>query len=283
MDSRVANKRQLENLIRAGAFDSLDKNRRRLCEGADLLVRMAGSAAGGRDASQPSLFTGEGATAKPRLDLPKVEDWPEIERLAHEQEAIGFYLSAHPLDAYGKSLERIGVVPSGALKERLRGAEARRLKLAGIVVRKQERTSQRGNRFAFVQFTDKDGAFEAVVFAELLSEVRDMLEPKIPLLVTVEARLDGEEIKLTAQAIEPLDGAVANADTGLRVHVTDPTLLPALRDVFAGSKKGRGRVNLVLPLEGEREVEMLLRDTYAISGDMRSRIAALPGVTVAEI
>jgi hypothetical protein len=53
--------------------------------------------------------------------------------------------------------------------------------------------------------------------------------------------------------------------------------------VFAGSKKGRGRVNLVLPLEGECEVEMLLRETYAISGDMRSRIAALPGVTVAEI
>jgi DNA polymerase-3 subunit alpha len=283
VDSRVANKRQLENLIKAGAFDSLDKNRKRLFEGADVLVRLSGSAAGAHDASQPSLFATEGASAKPRLDLPKVEDWPEIERLAHEQEAIGFYLSAHPLDAYGKSLERIGIVPSGQIKERLRTAEARKLKLAGILVRKQERTSQRGNRFAFVQFTDKDGSFEVVVFAELLSEARDKLEPKTPLLITVEARLDGEEIKLTGQAIEPLDKAVANAVAGLRVHLADPAPLPTLKTVFAGGKKGRGRVNIVLALESGGEVEIALPEAYTISGDMRARIASLPGVTVAEI
>jgi DNA polymerase-3 subunit alpha len=283
VDSRVANKRQLENLIKAGAFDSLDKNRRRLFEGADVLVRLSGSAAGGQDATQPSLFAGEGAGAKPRLDLPKVDDWPEIERLAHEQDAIGFFLSAHPLDVYGKSLERIGIVPSGQIKERLRAAEARRLKLAGILVRKQERTSQRGNRFAFVQFTDKDGAFEVVMFAELLAEARDKLEPKTPLLVTVEARLDGEEIKLTCQGVEPLDKAVANAAAGLRVHLADPAPLPTLKTVIAGGQKGRGRVNVVISLEGGGEVEIALPEAYAITGDMRARIAALPGVTVAEI
>jgi DNA polymerase-3 subunit alpha len=283
VDSRIANKRQLESLIRAGAFDALDRNRRRLFEGADVLVRMAGSAAGGKDASQPSLFAGDGATARPRLDLPKVEDWPEIERLNHELEALGFYISAHPLDAYGTALARVGIVPSGQIKDRLRTAEARKLKLAGIVVRKQERTSQRGNRFAFIQFQDRDGPFEIVAFSELLSEARDKLESKAPLLVTVEARLDGEEVKLTGQAIENLDKAVANAVAGLRVHVTDPTPLPTLRKVFADGKKGRGRVNLVLAIDPSREVEIILPEAYAISGDLRARIAALPGVTVAEI
>jgi DNA polymerase-3 subunit alpha len=283
VDSRIANKRQLENLIRAGAFDALDRNRRRLFEGADLIVRLSGSAAGGKDASQPSLFAGDGATARPRLDLPKVDDWPEIERLANEQAAIGFFLSAHPLDAYGTALARVGVVPSGQIKDRLRTAEARKLKLAGILVRKQERTSQRGNRFAFIQFTDKDGPFEIVAFSELLSDARDKLESKQPLLITVEARLEGDEVKMTGQAIEPLDKAVANAVAGLRVHVADTAQLPTLKNVFADGKKGRGRVNIVLAIDASREVEIVLPEAYAISGDMRARIAALPGVTVAEI
>jgi DNA polymerase III subunit alpha len=284
VDSRVANKRQLENLIRAGAFDSLDANRKRLFEGADVLVRLAGSAAGGRDASQPSLFAGEdGAAARPRLNLPETGDWPALERLAQEFEAIGFYLSAHPLDAYGKSLARIGVVPSGAIAERMAGAEARRLKLAGVMVRKQERTSSRGNRFAYVQLSDADGVFEVLIFAELLGAARDRLESNTPLLLTVEARAEGEEIKLTGQAIEVLDAAVANAVAGLRVHLADPAPLDTLREVFAHGRRGRGRVSLVLALDQGREVEIALPEAYAISADIRARISALPGVTVADI
>ena len=284
VDSRVANKRQLENLIRAGAFDSLDPNRKRLFEGADVLVRLAGSAAGGRDASQPSLFTGEdGASARPRLNLPETGDWPALERLAQEFEAIGFYLSAHPLDAYGKSLARIGVVSSGAIAERMAGAEARRLKLAGVVVRKQERTSSRGNRFAYVQLSDADGVFEVLIFAELLAVSRDKLDSNTPLLITVEARAEGEEIKLTGQSIEVLDAAVANAVAGLRVHLADPAPLDTLREVLTNGRRGRGRVSLVLALEAGREVEIALPDAYVISAEMRARIQSVPGVTIADV
>jgi DNA polymerase-3 subunit alpha len=283
VDSRVANKRQLESLIGAGAFDSLESNRKRLFDSVDLLVRHAGSAAE-RDSAQASLFGGGGGSAaRPKLDLPAVADWGPLERLAQEFEAIGFYLSAHPLDAYGKGLERIGVVRSGALKERLAGAESRRVKIAGVVVRKQERTSARGNRFAYVQLTDADGVFETLLFAELLSASREQLELGAPVLVTAEARLDGEEIKLTAQAIEDLDEAVAKAAAGLKLHLADPSPLPQLRDLFAAGKRGRGRVNIVLALDREREVEIALPEAYVISAELRARIAALPGVTVADI
>ena len=282
VDSRVANKRQLESLIRAGAFDSLEPNRKRLFDSVDLLVRRAGSAAE-RDSAQANLFGGGDSSARPKLDLPSVADWGPLERLAQEFEAIGFYLSAHPLDAYGKGLERIGVVSSGALKERLAGAESRRVKIAGVVVRKQERTSARGNRFAYVQLTDADGVFEALLFAEILSASRERLETGAPVLVTAEARLDGEEIKLTAQAIEDLDEAVAKAAAGLKLHVADPSPLPQLRDLFAAGKRGRGRVNIVLALDREREVEIALPEAYVISAELRARIAALPGVTVADI
>jgi len=173
-------------------------------------------------------------------------------------------------------------VSSGALKERLAGAESRRVKIAGVVVRKQERTSARGNRFAYVQLTDADGVFEALLFAEILSASRERLETGAPVLVTAEARLDGEEIKLTAQAIEDLDEAVAKAAAGLKLHLADPSPLPQLRDLFAAGKRGRGRVNIVLALDREREVEIALPEAYVISAELRARIAALPGVTVAD-
>ena len=158
-DPRALNKRALENLIAAGAFDTLNPNRRQTFEAAELLLRQAGAAANDRESRQVSLFGGELAEPE-RLSLPIVPDWPGMEKLRHEFDAIGFYLSAHPLDSYGATLKRLDVVRFADLPcHGCRGRPSVRAKLAGIVIGKQERTSARGSRFAFVQMSDASGMY----------------------------------------------------------------------------------------------------------------------------
>jgi DNA polymerase-3 subunit alpha len=285
LDSRIVNKRQVENLACAGAFDLLCGNRRRVFEGGEILVRHAAAAASERESAQVNLFGGDAADRSAMLALPETEDWPAVERLRHEFEAIGFYLSAHPLDAYGETLKRLRVSSHGELSARS-GADSGRRRLAGIVIGKQERTSRQGNRFAFVQMSDTGGMFEVLVFSELLAAARDLLDSGQPLLVTVslDSRDDGEAPRLTAQEITPLEQAVAEAVTDLKLFLDDPAPLGSLkavlgREAVAG---GRGRVALVLGVDGGREVEMELPGGYRLSAQVRQAIKAIPGVVVQE-
>ena len=274
--SRAANKRQLENLIRAGCFDSLDRNRRKLVEGVDVLLRTANAAEKERDNPQESLFGGEsGAVMVQHEKLPAIDDWPAIERLNQEFDAIGFYLSAHPLDAYGGALERIGVIRFDALTAASAGSKP---KLAGIFSSKQERTSAKGNRFAFLQFSGIGGAFEVVVFSETLSAARDLLVPGKPLLLVCEARADTDGVRLNANAISELDEAVAKSGAGLKVHINHMDALEVVKQAISDGNKGRGQIRLILDIDPRQSVEVALPGRYSISAEMREKISTIPGV-----
>src|ERR1700738_1218285 len=104
--------------------------------------------------------------------LPRAPDCRPVERLHHEFAAIGFFLSSHPLDPYGKSLERAGIIRWADLPAGLAAHPTNRFRLAGLVIGRKERTSGRGNRFAFVQMSDPSGTFEVTLFSEILREAR---------------------------------------------------------------------------------------------------------------
>lgn len=283
LDNRQINKRQIENLACAGALDSLNPNRRQVFEAAEVLVRHAASATSERESAQVNLF-GEGEEGlSSRLVLPATEDWPAMARLRREFDAIGFYLSAHPLESFGEPLRRLGVMSYQDLLSSRRASNAVG-RLAGIVVGKQERTSRQGNRFAFVQLSDSSGVYEVMVFSELLSAVRELLDSGEPLLVTVtqDSRGDGQEQRLTAQAMEPLEQAAAKASDGLRVFLGESSALQSLKAVLAQKAGGaaRGKVTLVLDLQSGREVELELPDQYKLSAEMRRAVKAIPGVVV---
>ena len=276
-DPRSLNKRQLENLVASGAFDGLEKNRARLYEGLETLLRHASAAAQDRTSSQVSLFAGA-ATETPAIPLRDRPDWPIMEKLQYEFDALGFYLSAHPLDAYGTSLQRIEVVESANLLPLLAASGgSKRVKLAGNLVSKQERMSKSGNRFAFVTLTDRAGVFEVTLFSEILATSRELIESGQPLLVTADARAEGESYRLLANAIEPLDRAVANAVTGLKVFLRDEAPLTHLKTLFQSQGQGRGRVRFVLDIE-EQEVELVLPGSYQINAGMRAAIKSIPGI-----
>ncbi len=274
LDPRLVNKRQLESLAKAGAFDTLCANRKQVFEGIETLLRHANAAAGERNSGQIGLF-GEAALPTAAVALPETSDWPSMERLKEEFDAIGFYLSAHPLDDFAKSLQRLKV---RRISEVLGEGRSGPLNMAGTVIAKKERTSGKGNRFAFVQFSDSTGVFEVTVFSELLSSCRDLLEVGKSLFIKAGAQFEGETVRLTAHAVEPLDDVAGRIDNGLRVFVGSAASLPPLREVLARQGKGRGRVKLVSRLDGEREVEIALPGGYAVSPSVLLAIRTIPGI-----
>jgi DNA polymerase III subunit alpha len=277
LDAKSLNRRQFEGLAKAGAFDSLNPNRAQTFAAAELLLRQASLAAEERESRQESLFAGIDPSFAPRPSLPLVTDWPPVERLQHEFAAIGFYLSSHPLDPYGRSLERAGIIRWADLPASLAANPTNRFRLAGIVIGRKERTSGRGNRFAFVQMSDPSGTFEVTLFSEILREARVLLDSGQPLVVTVDVRSEEESLRLTAQKIEPLDTVVALAAAGLRVFVGEARALPSLKSVIAREAGGRGRVTVVLDLPA-REVEIAIPGGFKVGPQTRAAVKSLPGI-----
>ncbi|WP_282608205.1 DNA polymerase III subunit alpha [Pelagibius sp. Alg239-R121] len=285
VDCRAVNKRQIENLASAGGFDSILANRHKVFTGADIVMRHAVVAASERESAQVSLF-GDGAGAVVNaLTLPDLPDWPEMERLKREFDAIGFYLSAHPLDAYKKILERLRTKSAAELVVQAKRRDAGILRMAGIVIGKQERMSQRGNRFAFVQLSDATGVIEVMLFSEILQASRELLDSGEPLIVTMTAdSREGEDPRFLGQAIRLLDEAAAQTDAGLKLYMNDDKPLENLKSVLERqAARGKGRVSLVLDLEDGQELEMELPGAYQISPLVRQAIKAIPGLIVEDV
>lgn len=173
VDCKRVGKRPMEMLARAGAFDGLERNRRRVLESIDVLMAYSAASIEAAGSAQTSLFgeAGEGL-APPRLAGP--EPWLPMEQLTEEFAAVGFYLSGHPLDDYIGPLKRKRVQSYAEIVAGGRSGVSTRI--AGSVMVKQERKSAKGNRFAFVRLSDPTGVYEITVFSDLLLKHRDDLE-----------------------------------------------------------------------------------------------------------
>ena len=272
LDTGQINKRQIENLAKAGAFDGLDPNRAQVVSAADLLLRHATVALQERQSSQVNLF-GEAADEIATPPLPVVADWPMLERLHNEFEALGFYLSAHPLDAYGAGLAKLGIIAHGEIADK----PVDRADLAGVVLAIQERNSARG-RFAFVQLSDQSGLFEITLFAEQFTRAREWLEPGAMVLAKCQVQRDDELVRLTALDIEPLDRRMALNCAGYRIFVAADVAVPTLKSVVERERTGRGRLRVVVPYKGAGEVEIELAGGFAVSPAARAALKAVPGV-----
>ncbi|MGR3541133.1 MAG: DNA polymerase III subunit alpha [Hasllibacter sp.] len=285
VDLKRIGKRPLEMLARAGAFDQLDPNRRRVFDALDALVAYSAAVHAQRASAQVSLF-GEAGEDLPEPRLPPVEDWLPAERLAQEHQAIGFYLSGHPLDDYMGALRRAGVATYEATAARANAGTAHVAKLAGTVASRQERMSARGNRFAFVQLSDPTGLFEVRVFSEALEAAREHLTAGTNVVMTVEASAGDGRLDLICRSAAPVDMGAASVEE-LTVYADREEAVAAVAALLARLRDdaARARADITLRLMDPGlpgEVEMSLGAEWPVSPQVRSALKSLPGVVMVE-
>ncbi len=280
VDPRQINRVQIENLVRGGAFDQLEKNRARLFAGAETVLRRAQADQEEKESGQIGLFGGLASKPEP-LRLPAVPDWPPLERLAFEAEAVGFHLTAHPLDAYAQALKRLSVTPSIQVEARA-AAGVSRVKIAGTVVATKERITRTGSRMAWVRVSDAAGSVEVTCFSEVLNRSREILVAGSNILVNAELKTDGETVRVTAVDVSSLDQAAASVGASIRVWLRESAAVPHIREVLNREAGGRGRVTLVPRIDSEQDVEIALPGGYNVTPRLAQALKSLPGVDQVE-
>ena len=278
IDAKQINRRQLEQLIKAGSFDCLDKNRGRLFANIDTIISHINSATELKNSAQNSLFGVEELQSK--VNLADKPDWPELEKLRLESEAIGFYLSAHPLDSYQKGMERLGVKKYVDVMQGLRVGDVIRSKLAGCVNSFQKRISKNGNKYAFLEMSDGSSNFEGLLFAEALSKYENVINSGMPLLVNVTIDKKEEEAnpRLMINSVELLDQAIAEVANGLEICITDINCVHQLRQILSKDRNGKNKI-YIKPDNDNWDIRIALDGGFALFGDILSQIRALPGIS----
>jgi len=280
VDPRQLNRMQLENLIKAGAFDRLEANRARLFAAAEAILRRAQSDQEEKASGQIGLFGGATSAPEP-LRLQDMPDWQPLERLAFEAEAIGFHLTAHPLDAYAQALRRLGVTATSQIEARAQ-AGISRVKLAGTVIASKERITRTGSRMAWIRISDASGSTEVTFFSEVLSRSREILAQGSNVLVTADLKTEGEALRITASDVVPLDQAAASAGASVRIWLRETAAVPHIRDLLGRESGGRGRIILVPRLGSDQSVEIALPGGYTVTPRLAQALKGLPGVEQVE-
>ena len=247
LDARSVNRRAIESLISAGGMDALEGHRAQMLEGLDLALKNAQQIQEQRERGQISLFDlggeDDASSAVERLSLPELEEWTEGQKLAHERELLGFYVSSHPLDPFQRDLEYFAVSLS-AIQEQEEGSLVR---VGGLVGRISTTSDRKGNPMAFVTLEDKADKSDVIFFADAYSKHRDLLNQDQPLLVegrvsrrNGSGNVQAESAMLLASARERLTRAL---HISLVADQVAPDLLEHLKTVC---QDHTGRCELVI-------------------------------------
>jgi DNA polymerase-3 subunit alpha len=280
LSGQAVNKRQLEFLVKSGALDSLSTNRRQLLEHLDALIAYNGALQEERASHQQSLFGGDPVQHIPAPMMADVTDWSLMERVQNEFEAIGFYLSAHPLDPYGDLSQRLGITLSSRFTEKLT-SEYSGIRVAGVVVSKKIKVSPKG-KFAFLTLTDPAGLFELAIYDEsVLSRCWGLLETGTMVLIGAEGKLEESGPRMIAQSIQLLDDVVGGMDGNITLILREKTDVARLHEALGPRRDGKkgAIVQMRVELENGRTVVMSLPGVYSLTPPRLAALKQVPGVT----
>ena len=276
VDNSVMNKRCLESLIKSGALDCLEPNRAKLHHNLEKLSQYSSLIASQRRSSQISLF-GESMEIQ-SMQLDNIPEWPSMQKLEMEAEVIGFYLSAHPLDAFESSFERLRIMSSSELFKTVESSCSARVRIAGIINDIKERTSQKsGSKYAFITASDMSGTFEMMCFSELLSQSREKLKSGQPLIFSVLAEKKEEQIRIIVQSVEYLNEVITKISSSVMIYLSDVASLPLIQSVLKQDAPGKGKVFLI-PQVNEWDVEIALEEGFSLTPDTVKALRSVPGV-----
>jgi DNA polymerase-3 subunit alpha len=279
------NRRQLEGLICAGAFDPLEPNRALLFANADLLMAVADAAIRERSSGQAGLFGGDAGPAED-LRLQPCEPWSRTDRMAKERENFGFYFSAHPVQQYRDVASANGARTYQSLMEAGAPAGGRGSAVMAVLVEGITKArTRKGGTFVRADFSDASGQFSAACFEEaLVPDFERWAAAGECLLLTVE--LDSpnpdEPPRLTVRGARPL--AAVSGATPMEL-TADISSLDALRELqielqaAQGERPtGTGEVLVRLMLSDGDQVQMRLGSNFVLNGELAERLAAVDGI-----
>jgi len=281
IDPKIVGKRVFESLIQAGALDCFGHDRAAMMAGLERMMGLASRAHEDAAVGQGDIF-GSGPAAMPeKLRLPAAEPWAPAERLHREFQAVGFYLSAHPLDEFNKTLEKLRVQRWADFEVSVKnGATAGRL--AGTINSRQERRTRTGNKMAILQLSDASGQYEAVLFSETLQAYRDLLEAGRSVVITVAAENRPEGVNLRVQTMHSLEAEASREQHSLRVFMRNSEPVDVLSRHL--TKRGEGQVSLVVIRDGgSGEIEVELPERYSVDGRLAAALKAVPGIVEVEM
>ena len=284
VDPRLVNRKCLESLAKAGAFDSLESNRARALAAVEVMVATAASAADDRAANQNSLFGDD--KSQTRAPLPRASVWSSTQLLDHEFKAVGFYLSGHPLDGLLLAGARDRITLAMDVQAVARDKSA--LEMMGIVRARNDRPAQSGGKFSWLTLSDPTGEFECMVPPETLMECTDILQPGASVIARIRPRIREDEIRLTVDGAIPLEKAALGAPKGLIVSLDPGASCDLLVDVSKHltnlNTHERGELRFEVPVPGQGVAVISLPGKYAVGTAAAQALKSAPGVrTVREL
>jgi DNA polymerase-3 subunit alpha len=282
------NRRQLEGLACAGAFDSLEPNRAKVLASADTLMAAADEAERSRNSGQAGLF-GEGVQCGQELRLAEVQPWSRAELMAREREAFGFYFTAHPVEQFRAVASANGarshasVMATGVSGSGEPGEARNMAVLAALVEGVQRRKTKRGKDFVMADFSDASGQFSASCFEEGLVESFQRWAADgtcVLLSVELDSPNPDEPPRLTVRGAVPLTEVTNTARMRLECDVSTVEALQQVALLLERGENRRGEVLLNLRTASGERVPLRLGWDYSLSGELVETLEGIEGVTV---
>jgi len=279
LDPKAMNRRQFERMICAGVFDSLHKNRANLHKGSDLILRYAHELAAEKASGQVSLFGDDSAAGGLGMPaLPESTKWTSLEQLSNEFAAVGFYLSAHPLDTRLGQFERMNIHSLSYVEQDILSKGMAVYSMAGILLKKQEKISQKGSKYAFLQLSDPTGIFEVTIFSDTLNSAREFLEAGAPLLLSVEAELSDDQLRFTSKKIQPLEQALDKKINEIEIHLDDLDSAKKLKGFLDTEGRGRSKIKIFAHVDEKRAAKIELPGNWSLSSQARNVLRTQDGI-----
>ncbi|HET9427070.1 MAG TPA: DNA polymerase III subunit alpha [Allosphingosinicella sp.] len=280
IDPRLLNRRQIESLAGAGAFDGLAE-RSAAFAAAETILAAASSAADARTSGQGGLF-GEGPANVVPIRMPTSESWSLAQRMAQEKESFGFYFSAHPVDNYRHLVEAHGArsfAQLATLPAPVDGGRSGAV-MAALVEDTRWRTSAKGRRYMMATLSDSSGQFEATVFDDMVAEqVANAAKAGACALLSVELdRRPGEDTpRVTIKSLQSFESLSLRSRLQIMVEVETEAAVAALAEAVAGARGGNGQLRLKAHFSSG-EAELVLGRDFVVDAELAARLERLEGI-----
>ncbi len=261
IDSSKVNRKVLENLVKAGAFDFVQVKRAQLMEVLDQALEQAKAVQRDRLSGQMSLFavggSKEESAASAEIKFPDIDEWPELKKLSYEKETIGFFLTGHPLDGVINTIRMVADADIEALENRREGQVVR---VGGLIQQYKEHISKKGDRMAFTVLEDMSSSVEVIVFPETFARCSHYLGKDEPLIVLGTVQQGERGAKIIAEDIYSLDKAVEQFTEQTSIRLSADRIgrkqLVELKELIY-QYHGSAPIKLTLHFDGRGEVDIL--------------------------